>query len=157
MNSDTISVVVDSVSFVSSLAGTCHLIIPGLLLFVLLTQSLWLLFSCFLLIIYLVGVWEIFNRILEYDSSFLVLLSHLLRYRTDVSGRDMMALIASGSNSTESVCNEGHLVWCLGQEDPLEKGMATHSRILAWRSPWTENPGGLQSMGVSKSQTGLND
>ena len=36
----------------------------------------------------------------------------------------------------------------LGQEDPLEKGMATHSRILTWRIPWTEEPGGLQSMGL---------
>jgi len=35
----------------------------------------------------------------------------------------------------------------LGQEDPLEKNMATHSSILAWRIPWTEEPGGLQSMG----------
>ena len=35
----------------------------------------------------------------------------------------------------------------LGQEDPLEKGMATHSRVLAWRTPWTEEPGGLQSTG----------
>ena len=35
----------------------------------------------------------------------------------------------------------------LGQEDPLEKGMATHSSILAWRITWTEKPGGLQSMG----------
>ena len=35
----------------------------------------------------------------------------------------------------------------LGQEDPLEKGMANHSRILAWRIPWTEQPGGLQSWG----------
>ena len=34
----------------------------------------------------------------------------------------------------------------LGQEDPLEKGMAMHSSILAWRSPWTEEPGGLQSV-----------
>ena len=34
----------------------------------------------------------------------------------------------------------------LGQEDPLEEGMATHSSILAWRIPWTEEPGGLQSM-----------
>ena len=38
-------------------------------------------------------------------------------------------------------------VQSLGQEDPLEKGMATHSSILAWRLPWTEAPGGLQSMG----------
>ena len=40
----------------------------------------------------------------------------------------------------------------LGQEDPLEKEMATHSSILAWEIPWTEEPGGLQSMG-SQSQT----
>ena len=35
----------------------------------------------------------------------------------------------------------------MGQEDPLEMGMATHSSILAWRIPWMEEPGGLQSMG----------
>ena len=40
----------------------------------------------------------------------------------------------------------------LGREDPLEKEMATHSSVLAWRSPWTEEPGGLQSMyGAAKS------
>ena len=38
----------------------------------------------------------------------------------------------------------------LGQEDPLEKGMATHSSILAWRIPWTEEPGGLPSMGSQR-------
>ena len=38
-------------------------------------------------------------------------------------------------------------VQSLGQEDPPEKEMATHSSILAWRIPWTEEPGGLQSMG----------
>ena len=38
----------------------------------------------------------------------------------------------------------------LDWEDPLEKGMATHSDILAWRIPWTEEPGGLQSLGVTK-------
>ena len=41
-------------------------------------------------------------------------------------------------------------VWSLGGEDPLEKGMATHSSILAWRIPWTEDPGGLQSMGLQR-------
>ena len=35
-------------------------------------------------------------------------------------------------------------------EDPLEKGMATHSSILAWRSPWTEETGGLQSLGLQR-------
>ena len=38
----------------------------------------------------------------------------------------------------------------LDQEDPLEKGMATHPSILAWRIPWTEEPGGLQSMGPQR-------
>ena len=41
----------------------------------------------------------------------------------------------------------------LGQEDPLQKEMATHSSILPWEIPWTEEPGGLQSMGLQKSQT----
>ena len=41
-------------------------------------------------------------------------------------------------------------VWSLGQEDPLEKGMATHSSILAWRIPWTEEPGRLQFMGSQR-------
>ena len=45
-------------------------------------------------------------------------------------------------------------VQSLGQEDPLEEGMATHSSILAWRIPWTEKPGGL-SFTVTKSQTRL--
>ena len=38
----------------------------------------------------------------------------------------------------------------LGGEDPLEEGMATHSSILAWRIPWTEEPGGLQSTGLHR-------
>ena len=42
------------------------------------------------------------------------------------------------------------LVRSLGQEDPLEKEMATHSSILAWRIPWTEEPGGLQSTGLQR-------
>ena len=42
-------------------------------------------------------------------------------------------------------------VQSLGQEDPLEKKMAIHSRILAWEIPWAEKPGGLQSMGSQKS------
>ena len=41
----------------------------------------------------------------------------------------------------------------LGWEDPLEEETVTHSNILAWKIPWTEEPGGLQSMGSQKSQT----
>jgi len=44
-------------------------------------------------------------------------------------------------------------VQCLGQEDPLEEGTATHSSILTWRTPWTEEPGGLQSMGSTRLNT----
>ena len=44
-------------------------------------------------------------------------------------------------------------VQSLGWEDPLEKEMATHSTILAWKTPWTEEPDRLYSMGVAKSQT----
>ena len=49
--------------------------------------------------------------------------------------------------------NAGGVGSILGQDDPLEDEMATHSSILAWRIPWTEEPGGLQSMGVAKSRT----
>ena len=42
-------------------------------------------------------------------------------------------------------------VQSLGLEDPLEKGMATHSSILAWKIPWTEEPGGLQSIGLQRA------
>ena len=53
------------------------------------------------------------------------------------------------SDGKESAGNSGDL----GQENPLEKGMATHSSIPAWRIPWTEEPGGLQSMGSGKGDT----
>ena len=49
------------------------------------------------------------------------------------------------------------VVQSLGWKDSLEKGMATHSSILAWRIPWTEEPGGLQSMGVQRVGHKLSD
>ena len=45
----------------------------------------------------------------------------------------------------------------LGREDPLEEGMATHSSLLAWRIPWTEEPGGATVRRVAKSETRLSD
>ena len=48
-------------------------------------------------------------------------------------------------------------VQSLGQENPLEKEMATHSSTPAWETPWTEEPGGLQSRGSQKSWTLLSD
>ena len=54
-----------------------------------------------------------------------------------------------GSDHKESACNTGDM--CL--EGPLEKGIAAHSSILTWRIPWTEEPGGLQSMSHKESDT----
>ena len=50
----------------------------------------------------------------------------------------------------ESACNVGRLGLILNQEDPLEKGMAIYSSILAWRIPWTEEPGRQQSIGSQR-------
>ena len=64
-----------------------------------------------------------------------------------------------GARGKESTCQckrSKRLVWSLGREDPLEKGLATHSCNLAWRIPWTEEPEGLQSIasqGVGQSST----
>ena len=54
------------------------------------------------------------------------------------------------SDSQESACNAGDLGLIPGLEDALEKEMATHSSILAWKIPWTEEPGRLQSMGSQR-------
>ena len=59
-----------------------------------------------------------------------------------------------GSDGKESVCNAGDPGLIPGQKDPLKKGIATHSSVLAWRIPWTEGPGRL---GVVKSWTQLSD
>ena len=68
----------------------------------------------------------------------------------------MLSWCLSGKEFT---CNAGDLqetqVQSLGREDPLEKEMATHSSILSWEIPWTEETGGLQSMGSQKSWTPL--
>ena len=55
-----------------------------------------------------------------------------------------------GSDGKESACNAGDLVSIPGSGSPLEKGMATHSSILALEVPWTEEPSGLKSMGSQR-------
>ena len=70
-----------------------------------------------------------------------------------------MGIVESGgSDSKESTCNAGDpgLGRSLDREDPLEKGMATHSTIVAWRIPRTGEPGGLEYMG-SQSQRRLSN
>ena len=56
----------------------------------------------------------------------------------------------SGSDGKESACNVGDPGSILCSRDTLEKRRATHSSILAWRIPWTEEPGGLQSRGSQR-------
>ena len=56
----------------------------------------------------------------------------------------------AGSDGKESACNAGDPGLIPGSDDPLEKRLATHCNILAWRIPWTEEPGGPQSMGLQK-------
>ena len=62
-----------------------------------------------------------------------------------------------GSASKQSACNAGDLGSIPGWEDPLEKGVTNHSSIFAWKIPWTEETGRLQSMGAAQSQTQLSD
>ena len=57
-------------------------------------------------------------------------------------------LVAQGVKNLPAV--QETQVRSLGQEDPLEKGMATHCSIVAWRIPWTEEPGGLRSLGLQR-------
>ena len=57
----------------------------------------------------------------------------------------------------ESTCNAGDAVQSLGWEDPLEKETATHSSILTWEIPWTEEPSRLPSVESQESRTRLSD
>ena len=63
----------------------------------------------------------------------------------------------SGKESTYNAGDTEVAVQSLGREDPLEKELATHSSILAWEIPWTEEPSGLQSMGPQKFRMQLSD
>ena len=57
------------------------------------------------------------------------------------------------SDGEESACNARDRIRSLSQEDPLEKGMATHSPLFAWRIPWTEEPGGLKESDTTEQLT----
>ena len=62
-----------------------------------------------------------------------------------------MPAISAGSDAKKNLpAVQETQVWSLGPENPLGKGMATHSSILTWRIPWTEEPGRLQSMGLQR-------
>ena len=67
----------------------------------------------------------------------------------------MLVVFPGGSGGKESAYNAGNPSSIHGQEDPLEKGMAAHSSIVAWRIPWAEEPSRVH--GVAKSQTQLSN
>ena len=69
-----------------------------------------------------------------------------------LSTEDMASLVAQSVKNLPAV-QETQETWVgsLGREDPLEEEMATHSSVPAWEIPWTEEPGGLQSMGSQES------
>ena len=77
------------------------------------------------------------------------------RFIREYSCMQWASLVAQWQRIQLSMQETG--VWSLAHEDPLEKEMAIHSRILAWRIPWTEEPGGLQSMRSKKSWTRLSN
>ena len=64
-----------------------------------------------------------------------------------------MALVVKNTPTNAGDIRDMGLI--LGQDDPLEKGMVTHFSILAWTIPWTEEPGGLQSMGLQRTRYDL--
>ena len=64
-----------------------------------------------------------------------------------------MTSLVTQADGKESACMQETWIQSLGWEDPLEEGMAPHSSILAWRIPWTEKPGELQSMGSQSDTT----
>ena len=74
---------------------------------------------------------------------------------------NLVCLRLSGAQMAQMVKNLPAMweTWVpsLGLEDALEEGLATHSSVLAWRIPWTEEPGGLQSLGVTESRTELSN
>ena len=81
--------------------------------------------------------------------------SHLMYRSSNNNHNKNKTFLASGASvvaqMVENLPAMGETrAWSLGLEDPLEKGMATHSTILAWRTPWTEEPGRLQSMGLQR-------
>ena len=70
-----------------------------------------------------------------------------------VCGRHLRTGFPGGSDGKESACHAGDPGSIPGWKDALEKGMATHSSSLTCRIPWTEEPGGLQSLGRKESDT----
>ena len=97
--------------------------------------------------------WLIWNCLYKSDTWF-----YLKNQKTQQHWTQIPTLSSGtfpGGSEGKNLSVQKMWVQFLGQEHPLEKEMVTHSSILAWRIPWTEEPGGLQSAGVQKSRTRL--
>ena len=90
----------------------------------------------------------IFLRFIIYNSSILLYNFVLV---SAIHQHESAWCFPGGSDGKNLPAMQETHIQCLGREDPLEKGMATHSSILAWRIPWTEEPGGLQPMGLQRA------
>ena len=75
-------------------------------------------------------------------------MSDKINFKIKTITRDRASLVVQTVDNLPAI--QKTWIQSLGQEDPLEEEMATHSSILAWRIPWTEEPGGLQSMGLQR-------
>ena len=115
---------------------------PGLLLFICLTLSTYL----FIILCEEMGRGQVHLLCPEYDTAPRTL-DGLQLNQVLFSRNSMLPMAQMVKNSPAMWEN---WVWSLGWEDPVEKGLATHSSILAWRSQWTEEPGGLQSTGMQR-------
>ena len=86
--------------------------------------------------------------------SLLIICNNMLSFRIAIkilegfAGGSVVKNLPANAGDASLIPGSGR---SLGQEDPLEEGMATHSSILAWEIPWTEELGGLQSTGLQKS------
>ena len=78
-------------------------------------------------------------------------------YKDDLKYLSLSKVFPGGSVAKNLPARQETRVWSLGQEDPLEEEMATHSNSLAWRIPWTEKPGKLQPTELKRVGTWLSD
>ena len=75
-------------------------------------------------------------------------MSDKINFKIKTITRDRASLVVQSVDNLPAI--QKTWIQSLGQEDPLEEEMATHSSVLAWKIPWTEKPGGLQSMGSQR-------
>ena len=114
--------------------------------------------SAFILLRIMEKLNEFFSKVMSEAMLFILSISLLIGLQFFVyilyPGASLAAQMVNSLPTMQPAVQETR-VQSLGQEDPLQKEVATHSSVLAWEIPWTAEPDGLQSMGLQKGQTGL--